>query len=206
MSRIATYIDGFNLYFGLKAAGYKRYYWLDLQALSSALLKPGQVLVTAHYFTSRIRSNGANTPDMQRQSDYLDALATRPRLSIHFGHFLEKQRSCRQCGSTWTDYEEKMTDVNIAAQLLCDAHDDVYDTAIIISGDSDLTTPVKLVRSRFPQKRIIIALPPKRHSNELQKAASGFFKVNETALRHSQLPLIVPAANGHPIHRPMRWK
>lgn len=206
MTRVATYIDGFNLYFGLKAAGYRRYYWLDVQALSAALLKPGQTLATAHYFTSRIRASGTNAPDMQRQSDYLDALATRQGLSIHFGHFLEKQRKCRQCGSTWMDYEEKMTDVNIAAQLLCDAHDDIYDTAIIISGDSDLTTPVKLICSRFPQKRIVIALPPRRHSNELQKAATGFFKINDTALRNSQLPPTVPMANGHVIHRPAHWK
>lgn len=28
-----AYVDGFNLYFGLKAAAFKRYYWLDVAAL-----------------------------------------------------------------------------------------------------------------------------------------------------------------------------
>ena len=41
MNRVISYIDGFNLYFGLKDKGWKRYYWLDLAALSGALLKPG---------------------------------------------------------------------------------------------------------------------------------------------------------------------
>ena len=28
--RVAVYIDGFNLYYGLKSKGWSRYYWLDL--------------------------------------------------------------------------------------------------------------------------------------------------------------------------------
>ena len=56
MSRVVTYIDGFNLYFGLRDAGLKRYYWLDLVALSSTFLLPGQTLEHVHYFTARIRT------------------------------------------------------------------------------------------------------------------------------------------------------
>ena len=29
--RLIAYIDGFNLYFGLKEKGWKRYYWLDMK-------------------------------------------------------------------------------------------------------------------------------------------------------------------------------
>lgn len=50
-----------------------------------------------------------------------------------------------------TSYEEKMTDVNIAVELLGDAQDDAFDTAIIISGDSDLTPPVRATLSRYPE-------------------------------------------------------
>ena len=80
MSRVIAYVDGFNLYFGLKAKGWKKHYWLDLNGLATSLLKPGQTLAGVHYFTSRIRANGRNVADMQRQSDYLDALATLPSL------------------------------------------------------------------------------------------------------------------------------
>lgn len=37
MQRVITYIDGFNLYFGLKQAGLKRYYWLDVAALGQRI-------------------------------------------------------------------------------------------------------------------------------------------------------------------------
>ena len=49
MVRVAAYVDGFNLYFGLKDRYARRYLWLDLQALSESLLRKGQ-----HWPTSPI--------------------------------------------------------------------------------------------------------------------------------------------------------
>jgi uncharacterized LabA/DUF88 family protein len=205
MIRVATYVDGFNLYFGLKASSNRKYYWLDLHALATALLKPEQTLTAVNFFTTRIRDNGHNAPDRQRQNIYLDALAERG-VSIHEGHYLRKVRQCRQCGASWDDYEEKMTDVNIATRMLCDAHDDLFDVALLISGDSDLTSPVQLVRSRFPAKRVIVVFPPKRHSAELKKFAHGFLTIGFDKLRASQLPAQVPTRRGHILHRPKEWQ
>ena len=30
MERVSVYVDGFNLYYGLRSRGWRRYYWLDL--------------------------------------------------------------------------------------------------------------------------------------------------------------------------------
>lgn len=204
MTRVMTYIDGFNLYFGLKAAGFKRYFWLDVAALSRNLLKPGQSLVTTHYFTTRIRDNGHNAPDRQRQNQYLDALAVMG-VQTQVGHYLEKERHCRTCQATWKDFEEKMTDVNIAVQLLADAFDNAFDVALLISGDSDLTTPIQRVRQRFPGKRIIVAFPPKRHSAELKRVATGHLHIAEDKLRNSQLPDPVISPSGFAFARPATW-
>ncbi|MDQ3508032.1 MAG: NYN domain-containing protein [Actinomycetota bacterium] len=59
--RVAAYIDGFNLYFGLKDRGWKRFYWLDVALLVENLLKPGQELAGVKYFTARI----SDPPDKQ---------------------------------------------------------------------------------------------------------------------------------------------
>lgn len=205
MTRVISYVDGFNLYFGLRHKGWRRYYWLDLVALSQELLKPDQTLHGVHYFTTRIRDNGHNNQDMRRQGTYLEALGTLPGITLHFGHYLEKPRQCRRCGNTWMDYEEKMTDVNIAVQLLADAFDDRFDTALLISADSDLTSPVQQVRARFPEKRIVVAQPPGRQSASLTKAANGYFTVGEAKLRQSQLPPTVTRADGFVLHRPAYW-
>lgn len=206
MTRVVAYVDGFNLYFGLKDKGWKKHYWLDLNGLATSLLKPGQTLAGAHYFTSRIRANGRNVADMQRQSDYLDALATLPSLTIHYGHYLQKSRRCHSCGAQWMDYEEKMTDVNIAMQLLADAFDDHFDTALVISADSDLTTPVRQVRARFPAKRVIVAQPPGRNSIQLAGVATAAFTISETKVRQNQLPAAVTTASGHVIQCPAHWR
>ncbi len=205
MSRVTVYVDGFNLYFGLRSKGWRKHYWLDLVALSTALLKPDQTLTGTHYFTSRIRANGSNQADRQRQNTYLEALATLPELQMHFGHFLEKPRRCHTCGATWMDYEEKMTDVNIAVRLLTDAFEDRFDVALLVSGDSDLTTPLRTVRAQFPTKRLIVAFPPDRTSFELRNAAHGAFTIGEAKLRQSQLPEQVQRADGFVLARPPHW-
>jgi uncharacterized LabA/DUF88 family protein len=205
MSRVNVYVDGFNLYFGLKSKGWRRHFWLNLVALSHSLLKPNQHLGNVHYFTSRIRANGNNQKDMQRQTCYLEALGTLPDLQTHFGHYLEKPRVCKHCGATWMGYEEKMTDVNIAVQMLKDAFEDRFDMAILISGDSDLTSPVKTLRNQFPEKRIVIAFPPGRKSAELSKAAHAFFTIGEANLRQSQLMQQVVRRDGFVLQRPISW-
>lgn len=206
MQRVINYVDGFNLYFGLKDSRFKKYYWLDLPALSAALLKPGQQLVATHYFTARIRTNGRNAADAKRQTNYIDALAAQDNLTVHEGHYLEKTQRCNGCGATWKAYEEKMTDVNIAAQMLADAYEDRFDTAFIISGDSDLTTPIQQVRKRFPNKRLIVVFPPNRQSAQLKKAANGFLSIGEDKLRQNQLPDPVITASGFALHRPVHWR
>src|SRR5690606_23426615 len=122
--------------------GWRKYYWLDLAAMCRAMLKPDQILTHCHYFTARIRANG-RSQDARRQTIWLDALATRTDITCHFGHYLPKQQRCNTCGASWTSHEEKMTDVNIATHLLADAYDNHFDAALIVSGDSDLTTPIK---------------------------------------------------------------
>lgn len=54
IQRVSVYVDGFNLYYGLKSKGWRHYYWLDLRRLSEKLLRPGQRLVMVRYFTARV--------------------------------------------------------------------------------------------------------------------------------------------------------
>ena len=99
-----------------------------------------------------------------------------------------------------------MTDVNIAVELLGDAQDDVFDTAIIISGDSDLTPPTSAVRHRYPKKRVVVAFPPNRVSKQLRKMATASFTIGRDAFRDSQLPEQVAKANGYVLRKPPQWR
>jgi hypothetical protein len=114
---VVAYVDGFNLYHGLRARYGRRYLWLDLQALVTRLLKPAQRLVAVRYFTASVRNDPLA---LARQSAYLGALGTFTGVEIVLGRFQEKNQTCRKCGATWRTYEEKETDVSIAVSLLED--------------------------------------------------------------------------------------
>lgn len=201
--RVAVYVDGFNLYFGLRKKYGRKYLWLDLQALGASLLRPGQTLEQVRYFTARVRNDAEGE---QRQSDYLDALAERsPLVKIQDGRFQEKIRRCRKCGSVWTVFEEKETDVNIAVALLADAVRDRFDTALVVSADSDLCPAVRETKSLFPAKRIIAAFPPSRHSAELKRVVDGFMFIGDDKIRRAQLPDQVVTKAGVTLQRPKHW-
>lgn len=206
MQRVIVYIDGFNLYYGLKEMRWQRYYWLDVCKLANKLLRRHQKLMAVHYFTTRIALNPNDPAKKKRQDIFIEALETLPDLTTHFGKFLSKERRCKHCGKKQQIYEEKMTDVNIAVQLLNDAQDNQLDTAIVVSADSDLVGPICAVLRRFPKKRVIAAFPPKRFSKALRDSATGYLRVTESNLKNSQLPPQIVKPNGHILNRPTNWK
>jgi uncharacterized LabA/DUF88 family protein len=68
-------------------------------------------------------------------------------------------------------YEEKETDVNIAISMIKDAAQDVYDTAILVSGDTDLRPVVATVKQLRPNKRIVVAVPRVAIAREVKESS-----------------------------------
>ena len=205
MERATVYIDGLNLYYGMKSRGWRRYYWLDVQRLSERLLRPRQRLQFVRYFTGKLLPEYTPAARVERQNAYLQALSSLPKVRIQYGFHTAKTITCRHCGETIRTYEEKMTDVNIAVALLQDAHDDLYDVAILISADSDLTAPIEVVRQNYANKPVLVRFPPNRISRDLRAAASGSSRIGRDLLRDSQLPDPVAKPDGYPVHKPARW-
>jgi uncharacterized LabA/DUF88 family protein len=190
------------MYYGLKSQGWNRYFWLDVHALSRNLLKADQTLVHTKYFTTRI---GQPPDKVKRQNTYIEAVQTLHEVSLYFGHYLRTPRECRNCGFTYDAPQEKMTDVNIAVELLQDAFQDAFDTALLISADSDLIAPVAAVKKLFPEKRVVVACPPKRFSVNLCKSASAYFQIDRIPIAKSQFPEEVRTATGFILRRPASW-
>ena len=203
MKRVIVYVDGFNLYFGMRAKNWKRFYWLNVQKVAQHLLRPGQRLDATKYFTAKVKYPPGK---QRRQNIFLEALGTLPDFHIYYGHFLADKIVCRKCGHTYTTHHEKMTDVNIAMELLTDAFQDSFDVALLISADGDLVGPVKKVKQLFPQKRVIVAFPPKRHSNALKNVADICLHLDRTTLAKSVFPDEVVKADGFALRRPSRWR
>lgn len=200
--RAITYVDGFNLYYGLRDAKLGSSRWLNLTGVCSALLRPDQRLELVRYFTARVRGD----PTAQgRQAIYIDALRELGGIEIEFGQFLLNSVRCHQCNYTWSKPEEKRTDVNIAVRMLEDASDDRCDIALVVSGDSDLVPPILSIRQRYPKKRVIVAAPPRRWGAQITQAADAAIQIRRATIRANRLPDPVITRSGIALRAPSGW-
>lgn len=206
--KTVVYIDGFNLYYGaVKGTLYK---WLNVQTLCQLLL-PNHNIVKIKYYTARVSARPGDPGQPVRQQTFLRALETIPHLEIVYGQFLQSTISMPvanpQPGSprfaTVIKTEEKGSDVNIAAHMIHDAHLGLYETAVIVSNDSDLVEPVKIVRYELG-KDVGMINPHKRPSFSLKQHVTFIKKIRQGVLQQSQFPSQLTDANGV-FHKPRRW-
>jgi len=203
MERVIAYVDGYNLYYGLRSKGWKRFNWLNIQTLAQQFIKPNQSLVRTKYFTTIIKKPEDRR---RRQAVFLEALNTLPDFDIYYGQFLSEEIVCRECGHTYTTYHEKMTDVNISVELMTDANQDLFDLALLLSADSDLVGPVNAVQRLFPAKRVVAVFPPGRTSFALKQTAKAFLHIGHVELAKSLFDETVVKQDGIVLRRPREWK
>lgn len=200
--RVIVYVDGFNIYFGMLEAGYYSCKWLNLKTLATSLLKPNQELWGVKYFTSRV----SNNPEKQRrQSTYIEALESEG-IQIYYGHYQKDTIECKRCAHVWPNYNEKMTDVNIATHMLTDAYQDKYDMAMLVSGDSDLVPPIRAIHENFTNKRVFVAFPPKRFNNSVALVAKGSLTIGRKKISNCQFANEIKKKDGYILKKPNDWR
>ena len=201
MKKVMVYIDGFNLYYGIRSTGKTILKWLDIEKLAHSFLMDGSQLEQIKYFTAMIK---VREDKISRQKLYLQALEHHcNNLTIIKGRFLSKRKICRQCNYNNPTFEEKKTDVNIACEMLADAYEDRFDVSFLVSGDSDLVPLVEKVTGMG--KKVIILKPPKRKSIELDLVATNSLDINPNRLKKCLLPAEIPVEKGT-ITMPEEWK
>ncbi|MGN6426727.1 MAG: NYN domain-containing protein [Leifsonia sp.] len=206
-----VYVDGFNLYNGLLRGGDHR--WLDLVALFDTVF-PSYEVRLVRYFTADLK--GKASPDdpgiVKRQQVYLRALATLDRLHIHRGHFEVRASRYRRrrpapgesaLVDVWRP-EEKGSDVNLATYLVRDAFRREADVFVVVSNDSDLEAPVRIVASELG-KRVFLIFPHGFESRDLMTCGhERVVWISAGKLAASQLPN--PVMSGRtPLFRPAQW-
>jgi hypothetical protein len=208
--RINVYIDGFNLYYGsLKGRPYK---WLNLERMSELLL-PSFEVQRVRYFTARVKERPDDTLAPVRQNAYLRALETLPKVDIHLGSFLTKPTrmalaSPPAIGPRTVEViktEEKGSDVNLATYLLVDAFRGDADAFAVVSNDSDLTEPIRIVCHELG-KLVGLLNPQPKASQRLMQCEPSFAKpIRAGVLGASQLPAVVIDQAGGRITKPEGW-
>lgn len=162
--RIIAFIDGYNLYHAIDQLNQDCLKWLDLRELIKQYVRnTTEEIADIYYFTAlakwKNKSGATGTSPVERHKDYILALKSCGVTTV-YGKFKKKQKYCHHCKTPHNSHEEKETDVNIAMYLTNLAHKNQFDKAIIVSADSDLIPPIKLIQSEFPEKEVHVLIPP----------------------------------------------
>lgn len=197
MDRVRFYIDGFNFYHAVDELGENHLKWVDLWKLASLFVdKSRQQLDGVHYFTAYAKWLPAS---FRRHVEFVRAQEA-CGVCVDLSEFYEKTRRCPRCKRNYRGHEEKQSDVKMATCLLDHAYQDGFDRALMLTRDSDLTPAIKLVRGRFPKKKIFIIAPPeRRHSKALAQAVASkkhLKKIRKIHLEKSLLPREVKDNSG----------
>jgi uncharacterized LabA/DUF88 family protein len=202
------YIDAFNLYYGAVIG--TRYRWLNVRRMCELLL-PDTDIGVVKYFTARVTSWPHDPQKHVRQQVYLRALRSLDNVQIIYGHFLTHQvrmpLANQPSGSVrWANVvktEEKGSDVNLACHLIVDGFEDAFDQAVVVSNDSDLVEPIRVVRNKLGKP--VGILNPQKHPSKALRQHSTFFKsIRPGVLSSSQLPETIQDQHGL-IRKPTEW-
>jgi len=211
---VQVYVDGFALYKGLLQRRFPEHKWLDLSSLSQRLF-PHRDVVGVKFFTAQLKPQ-TNDPGVgQRQQVYWRALRT-VGVDIIEGTFRfnrqylpkspeELDASGKVVTVKVKRPEEKGSDVALASHLIIDAFERVADSYAVITNDSDLVAPVRMLSDRG-------------HAIALVSVANGMYnkafddvgletvrQIRRGTLSASQLPTELVDTDGKTIRKPSMW-
>jgi len=221
-----VYVDGFNLYAGAlyRTKGCK---WLNIRLFAQQFF-PDLEIQSIKYFTAEISANPADPGASGRQRAYWRALRTDPDLLIIKGKFISNNKrkplanplprgNCTESDCPKGNRhamvritEEKMSDVNLATHLLTDGFLNLYDVAIVITNDTDLCEPIRVVRDTLRKEtRIVrpVSGPDRVPCYGLQEVATKLKDINKSRLgivRRCQYPENMTDAKGA-FYKPPSW-
>lgn len=216
--RTNVYVDGFNLYYRLLKDN-PRLKWLDLKALSEAILQPQNLIQSVRYYTARV-SGRFDPLAPARQQIYLDALRTVPEITVHLGNFLLSKpwaglvHPPQMRGGNVPQFiapypvvakvwktEEKGSDVNLASHLLRDAYTGNFDVAAVLSNDTDLVEPIRIVTQELGLPVGLLAPVPKPATGLAHVATF----VRHIRIQHLQASQFPDSIAGTTLTRPQTW-
>jgi hypothetical protein len=209
------YVDGFNLYYSALRGTPHR--WLDPVALAARAFPKNHITAT-RFFSARVTLLPGDPQQPVRQQTYWRALRTLSGLTIIEGDFRTRKVRAKVVNPPPNTIEifkteEKGSDVNLGAHLLMDGFLGNYDAALVITGDSDLVTPIRMVRDQLklpvgvlnPQRLSGLNCRPARPSAGLRQAASFYQKgVTWNQLLTAQFPAVLTDTHGT-FTKPAGW-
>jgi len=165
--RVIIFIDGGNLYHNLKRYEIK----IRFEELIRKLETKREV-VKIFYYTALL-DEAYDSERYALHKDFLDRLKQIPNFQVVLCNL---KKIILKDGTA--DYQIKGDDVYLASDLIKGAYEDLYDVAIIVSGDEDFIPAIKLAQKN--KKRVINAFFPKSSSYQLRDCCDGSINLKKS--------------------------
>ena len=186
MARAAFYIDGFNLYHALDKLEQPSLKWVNHWSLAESYLRPDDSLESVKFYTAVLTWERGK---QARHKTYLVALRAMG-CDVVESRFAKVNKHCRVMNRYCSRHEEKQTDVAIATDMIADAVNDLYDTAYLVTADSDQVPTLRALKRLFPNKRLVLISPPggERGARELGALADSRLEMGPNRIKANKLP------------------
>jgi len=140
--RVFIIIDGNNFYHRLKELKLTNLLSFDYEKFAQFLFGR-RILASKNYYIGAIREerNNPKSKELMIGQQKLIGKLQKGNWVIKFGHMLKTD-----------EFHEKGVDVQIAVDILIGAYENLYDTAILVSSDTDLIPA--LAKARSMKKKI----------------------------------------------------
>ena len=210
--RVAFLVDGFNLYHSARDAqranGGVCCKWLNLHGLCASYLPrlgPDATLDSLYYFSAPATHLVAKKPDVvNRHRVFIRALESFG-VRIELGRFKAKSGDCQHCRKPLDRHEEKESDVAMAVRLVELALTGACETAVLLTGDTDIAPAIRTVQRMAPGVKLAMLFPFKRANAELQQLCPLSFKIRLAAYSRHQLPDPLTLPDGSQLTKPPSW-
>jgi uncharacterized LabA/DUF88 family protein len=156
VQRVSIFVDGANMYYAQKKLGW----YIDFRKVLSFFGRDvGNAVSEAYYYT------GADTQAKNRDSAFHEYL-------MYSGYTVRTKAIKQMVDDTTGEIVEK---ANLDIELVIDMFNTVtlYDTCVLMSGDSDFERALELVRTKG--KRIAVVAHPEMTARELRNVAGRNF-------------------------------
>ena len=175
MEKIVIFIDGSNFYHGMKNnLGKKKN--VDFERFCN-LLANSRKLVRTYYYNAPVRKEDGEE-QYKAQQRFFQKLNNIPYFTVKLGR-LEKRPNSK--------VEEKGVDVKIAVDMLQLAYSNVYETAILVSGDGDFAYVLEAVKDLGKHVEVAYFWSEISHPYHLRKTSDKFITLTEDYLKDCML-------------------
>lgn len=201
--RTICFIDGFNFYHPIdKDILFHKYKWINIRQLAQCFTLATDEIIDVLYFTAQTK----HSTEKQVRQKLFWSVCEHFEVKIIQGEFKKANRYCKNCHTYYKDWQEKLTDVNIASHLIKYAFLNQYEKAIMMCGDYDITPAVKTVKELYPEKIIEMVIPLNGKAEQSKPYFDRSHQLSTAQLESCILPERFIMRNGKQAIRPAEWR